>query len=69
MAEATVPATIAVKKKRFSFFTEFVIRLVKEKPFGLIGGIIVLVLLITGITADYLAPYGFNEIFIENRLY
>lgn len=43
------------------FLVDVLIRLVKEKPLGLVGGIIVLVLLVTGIFAGLLAPYGFNE--------
>jgi peptide/nickel transport system permease protein len=37
-------------------------RLVREKPLGLFGGAIVLLLLFTGIFADLLAPYGYNDI-------
>ncbi len=39
----------------------FLTRLVKEKPLGFVGGIIVLLFLIAGIFADWLAPYGVNE--------
>ena len=46
----------------------FLIRLVKEKPLGLIGGIIVLLFLLTGIFADWLAPYEMNEIRPVDRL-
>ena len=47
--------------KKHSFFVEFLRRLVKEEPLGLIGAIITLVLLFIGIFADFLAPYGMNE--------
>ena len=40
---------------------DFFARLVKEKPLGALGGVIVLILLLTGIFADFLAPYGMNE--------
>jgi ABC-type antimicrobial peptide transport system permease subunit len=36
----------------------FLKRLVKEKPMGTVGGVIVLVMLLTGIFANFLAPYG-----------
>ena len=39
----------------------FMIRLVKEKPLGFVGAIITLLLLLTGIFANVLAPYGMNE--------
>ena len=54
--------------KRRSWLVEFFIRLVKEKPLGTVGGIITLLLLFTGIFADFLAPYGMNETYIEGRL-
>ncbi len=44
-----------------SFMTELFIRLVKEKPLGMVGGVIVLLLLVTGIFAGVIAPYGVNE--------
>ena len=54
--------------KRHSWLVEFFIRLVKEKPLGTVGGIITLLLLFTGIFADFLAPYGMNETHIEEML-
>ena len=36
--------------------------LVKEKPVGAFGGAITVLLLLTGIFADFLAPYGMNEV-------
>ncbi len=47
--------------KRHSAPVAFLLRLVKEKPLGVLGGIITLLLLFTGIFADFLAPYGMNE--------
>jgi len=47
---------------RRGFFANFFIRLFKEKHLGAVGGIIFLILLLTGIFADYLAPHGYNEI-------
>ena len=40
---------------------DFFIRLVKEKPLGTAGAIIVIILLFTGIFASFLAPFGMNE--------
>ena len=56
------------ERKRHSFFVDFWIRLVKEKPLGLVGGIITLLLLLAGIFADFLAPYGMNETNVAGRL-
>lgn len=54
--------------KARSFWLDVFIRLVREKPLGTVGGIIVLALLITGICADLIAPYGYNDIFVGPRL-
>ena len=47
---------------------EFILRLVREKPLGTVGGIIVLLLLFCGIFADILAPYGMNEVHLLDRM-
>ena len=52
---------VAETKRRFPL-AEFFIRLVKEKPLGMIGFVVTLLLLLTGIFADFLAPYGMNEL-------
>jgi len=54
--------------KRHSWLVGFLIRLVKEKPLGLVGGIITLLLLFTGIFADFIAPYGVNEVHMDDYL-
>ena len=45
-----------------------VIRLFREKPLGAIGAVIVLVFLVCGVFADWLAPFGINQISPVNRL-
>lgn len=52
---------MATEPKRQFFLTELLLRIIKEKPMGTVGLIIVLILLFTGIFADFLAPYGLNE--------
>jgi len=47
--------------KKHSGLVGFFIRLVKEKPLGMVGAVITLLLLLTGIFADFLAPYGMND--------
>ncbi len=54
--------------KARGFTAEFFIRLFREKPLGAFGGVIFLILLITGIFANFLAPFGENEIDPINRL-
>lgn len=46
----------------------FLGRLFREKPLGAIGGVIFLAFLFCGIFADFLAPYGMNQINPINRL-
>jgi peptide/nickel transport system permease protein len=47
---------------------EFFVRLVKEKPMGTVGGVIVLVLLLSGIFANILATEGINDIHPQDML-
>ncbi|MBA7644671.1 Oligopeptide transport system permease protein OppC [subsurface metagenome] len=56
------------EKKSHSWLVGFFIRLVKEKPLGMVGGVITLLLLLTAIFADFLAPYGALEFHRGARL-
>lgn len=68
MSDAIDTSLETAEIKRRGPLADFLTRLVKEKPLGAVGGIIVLVLLLTGILADVLAPYGMNEIHLVDRL-
>jgi peptide/nickel transport system permease protein len=48
--------------KRHSRLVGFFVRLAKEKPLGIVGLAITLLLIFTGIFAEFLAPYGMNEL-------
>jgi peptide/nickel transport system permease protein len=67
-AGAEILAKNTKEEKRRSMATDVLVRLVKEKPLGLIGGIIVLVMLLTGIFANFIAPYGYNDMDLTARL-
>jgi peptide/nickel transport system permease protein len=67
-SSGTSPTYAAQEGRRKRLLSDLLSRLVKEKPLGLVGGIIVLLLLITGVFADFLAPYGFNDIHLADRL-
>ena len=54
--------------KRRHALADFFVRLVKEKPLGVAGGVIVLILLFCGIFAGLLAPYDMAEIHLFDRL-
>jgi len=65
-----VPRVAVEVRKQRPLLVDLLIRLVREKPLGTVGGVIVLVLLFTGIFADMawlglpqvgLAPYEYNE--------
>ena len=47
---------------------EFMTRLWREKPLGMVGAAITVLLLLIGILADLLAPYGMNEVFRRELL-
>jgi len=46
----------------------FFARLFRDKPLGAAGGVIMLLFVIVGLTAQWIAPYGFNEIAPIERL-
>lgn len=56
------------KQNKRTGFRVFVRRLVKEKPLGTLGGIVTILLLLVGIFANALAPYGYNELIPDSRL-
>jgi peptide/nickel transport system permease protein len=57
-----------MERERGSKPAEFITRLWREKPLGVVGLVITLVLLLTGIFAGVLAPYGFNDSHVVDRL-
>ena len=59
---ADIPSKIMNEKKRHSGLVDLFIRLVKEKPLGTVGGVITIILLLTGIFAPWLAPYSPNAL-------
>lgn len=46
----------------------FFMRLIKEKPLGTAGGLIVLILLLVAILADVVAPFGYSDTHIHDKL-
>ncbi len=62
------PKATQGERKKHSWLVGFLIRLVKEKPLGTVGAIITLLLLLTGIFADFIAPYGMNETWVGDYL-
>ena len=58
----------AAKAKQRVWLVIFLKRLVKEKPLGTVGLVITVILLLTGIFADFIAHYGMNETWVGEPL-
>jgi len=56
------------ERRRRHWLTDLVVRLVREKPLGTVGGVIVLLVLLVAIFAGQLAPYGMAEQSLADRL-
>ena len=61
------PSPIREPKRR-GRLADFFIRLWKEKPLGTACGMIILLLIFVAIFADFLAPYGYSERHLADRL-
>lgn len=69
MSEAVIQNPPAVKPARGrSKILEFISRLFREKPIGALGALICIILLLTGVFADVIAPEGYNAINPIDRL-
>ncbi len=60
MADSPAQRLAAIGER--SILGDFLHRLLREKPLGAIGAVITVLLLTVGIFADFLAPFGQNEI-------
>ena len=68
MSDAIGIPSVEIAPKRRSRLAAFLIRLVKEKPLGTAGGVIILLLIFVAIFADVLAPYPYIEIHLADIL-
>lgn len=66
MSDIEITST-ADRESRRTGLADFFIRLLKEKPLGTFGALVVLLLLICGIFAEALAPYDMAEVHMKNR--
>ena len=67
MSNATAVPSAVGEPKRRGRLAEFFIRLVKEKPLGAFGGLIILIWILVAIFADALTPYPPSEIHLRDR--
>jgi peptide/nickel transport system permease protein len=65
---SNIPTVVIAEPKRRNFFVGLLIRLWKEKPMGTVGLFIVVLLLFTGIFADWLAPFPAGKQDLLNML-
>ena len=63
----TATVVTAGRKKRPPFLIYLFTRIMKN-PLGMIGLCIIVLFLLVGIFADFLAPYGYNETHTADRL-
>ena len=69
MAESSIGSRgLHVPRWRRSPGSEFFYRLFTEKPLGAFGAVVCVIFLFTGIFADLIAPYGYNEMNPIDRL-
>jgi len=68
MSEIRGTAARTGEEKKRKPFADFFIRLLREKPLGTLGLVIVVVFLLAGILADVITPYGMNESHVPDRL-
>ena len=68
MSDAIGIPSAEIAPKRRSRLADFFIRLVREKPLGTSGGIIILILIFVAIFADFLMPYPYDESHLADRL-
>ena len=67
MSATVQPQLEALPRQRGPVAT-FFIRLFREKPLGAFGLVVFVLFLVCGVFADWLAPYGMNQISPANRL-
>ncbi|HQC96015.1 MAG TPA: ABC transporter permease [Aquabacterium sp.] len=63
-AVLSTPAATAAKPRNNSFLA----RLFRDKPLGSFGGIVLLLFVVVGVFAPWIAPYDFNEIAPLDRM-
>ena len=57
-----------VEYKRHGFWYDLFRRLIVEKPLGTFGLLVVIILLLTGIFANFIAPFGMNQMHLIDFL-
>jgi peptide/nickel transport system permease protein len=66
-ATATSAIDVAALPPARPWYTDVWLRLLRRKPLGTIGGVIVLVMLLGAVFADVITPYGFAQTNLRER--
>lgn len=66
-ATETLNGTLAEPKRR-PLLIDLFVRMLKEKPLGTIGFFIILILLLAGIFANFVAPYPMSQVNLMDKL-
>jgi peptide/nickel transport system permease protein len=59
---------VTTQRKKGNLVFLLLVRLIREKPLGTVGALLVLVLFLAGIFSEFLAPYGMNEYHLIDRM-
>jgi peptide/nickel transport system permease protein len=68
MSALSPTANVAIARQEPPRSSTFLARLFRDKPLGAAGGVLLLLFLVIGLGAQWIAPYGFNEIAPIQRL-
>jgi len=68
MAAVVSTTAIAGPPQQTARSSGFITRLFRDKPLGAVGGVLLLIFIVVGLTAQWIAPYGYNEIAPIDRL-
>jgi peptide/nickel transport system permease protein len=64
----TTPPVKRPENRQYSIFSDVFRRMIHEKPLATFGLAIIIILLFVGIFANFIAPYGMNDIHLLDRL-
>ena len=64
----TAPSAPAGEPKRRNAVADFFVRLARQKPLGMVCGIVILLLIVVAVFGGKLAPYPYKEMHLADRL-
>jgi peptide/nickel transport system permease protein len=67
MSAAPVAVDVGVLPPARAWYTDVWIRMLRRKPLGVLGAVIVLAMLLAAVLADVLTPYGFSQTSLRER--